>query len=179
MVGIAYGLTKKEARLHSFPDFALDPNAILFFFLPLLIYASGRHINVGAMRTRSGAIFLYALPGVILTSFLIGYPVSWILDIPLLRGMLFGAAIGATDPIAVGAIFQRFGLNKELDMLVEGESLFNDGTTVVLFTLISALVLTNASFEFGGALGKFVYAVGLSVPIGLACGWIASKMLHA
>jgi CPA1 family monovalent cation:H+ antiporter len=179
LVGISYGLLEKEVGTLAWPNLVLDPNAILFFFLPLLIYASGRHVDVSAMRAKAWPIMLYAFPGVILTSVLIGFPVAWALDIHYLHGMLFGAAIGATDPIAVGAIFQKFSMNKQLDMLVEGESLFNDGTTVVLFSLLSSLVILGSEFNFSSAVGEFVYAVGLSIPIGLVSGWLASKVLKS
>jgi CPA1 family monovalent cation:H+ antiporter len=178
LLGITYGLVKKKGEFSAWPDLVLDPNAILFFFLPLLIYASGRHVNVSAMKANGVLIALYALPGVILTSVLIGFPIAWALDINYLHGMLFGAAIGATDPIAVGAIFQKFTLNKKLDMMVEGESLFNDGTTVALFTLLSAIVLYGSEFNLLPAVGKFSYAILLSIPIGLSVGWLASKTLE-
>ena len=178
LLGIAYGLTKKHGEFTEWPDLTLDPNAILFFFLPLLIYASGRHVNVSAMKFSGIAITIYALPGVIASSVLIGFPVAWALDIHYLHGMLFGAAIGATDPIAVGAIFQKFALNKKLDMLVEGESLFNDGTTVALFSLLSAIVLYGSEFNFVNAAGTFTYAILLSIPIGILAGWLASKTLQ-
>lgn len=177
LVGITYGLIKKVGEYAQWPDLVLDPNAILFFFLPLLIYASGRHVNVLAMKANGVLIALYALPGVILTSVLIGFPLAWALNINYLHGMLFGAAIGATDPIAVGAIFQKFTLNKKLDMLVEGESLFNDGTTVALFTLLSAIVLYGSEFNLLPAIGQFSYSLLLSIPIGLLVGWLAAKTL--
>mgnify|MGYP000025748720 FL=1 len=178
LLGIAFGLTKKEGDFTHWPDLILDPNAILFFFLPLLIYAGARHVNVKAMKANTAAIVLYAFPGVILSSVLIGFPVAWALNIHYLHGMLFGAAIGATDPIAVGAIFQKFSLATKLDMLVEGESLFNDGTTVALFSLLSGIVLYNEAFLLSSAIGSLAYAILLSVPIGLAAGWFTSKTLQ-
>mgnify|MGYP003665216834 CR=1 FL=1 len=179
LLGIAYGLTKKEGGFTDWPALALDPNAILFFFLPLLIYASGRHVDVIAMKANSVAITLYALPGVILSSVIIGFPISWALNLHYLHGMLFGAAIGATDPIAVGAIFNKFALNQKLSMLVEGESLFNDGTTVALFSLLSAIVLYGNEFRLLSAAGTFTYAILLSIPIGIVGGWLASRTLQA
>lgn len=177
LLGIAYGLLKKHGDFHNWPALKFDPDLILFFFLPLLIYASGRHVDVRAMRANTVAILLYAVPGVIATAFLIGLPVAWVLGIPALHGLLFGAAIGATDPIAVGSVFSRFGLNRQLDMLVEGESLFNDATTVVLFTLLFTLAIEQHSVALLDAGGKLLYAVGLAVPMGMAAGWFTSKVL--
>lgn len=177
LLGIAYGLLKKHGGFLSWPALDFDPDVILFFFLPLLIYASGRHVDAQAMRANTGAILFYAVPGVIATAFLIGLPLAWALGIPALHGILFGAAIGATDPIAVGSVFQRFGLTPKLEMLVEGESLFNDGTTVVVFTLLFALVIEQQEFVLVDAAGKLLYAVGLAIPIGLAVGWFTSKVL--
>ncbi len=177
LAGIAYGLTKRMGEFEAWPQLILNADSILFFFLPLLIFASGRHLNLRIMRSRSDAIFLFAIPGVILTTFLIGIPVALTLDIPLGHGLLFGAAIGATDPIAIGAIFKQFSIPEELNMLVEGESLFNDGTTVVLFSLISAIVLSGSPFSLGNAFLSFLYSVGVAIPMGLSAGWLGVKVL--
>lgn len=178
LIGIAYGLLKKEGGFDDWPDWVLNPNAILFFFLPLLIYASARHVSVKDMRASAVPIIVYALPGVLLSSVLIGLPIAWMLNIHYTHGMLFGAAIGATDPIAVGAIFQKFTLNKKLDMLVEGESLFNDGTTVALFSILVGVVLMGDVLSPTVAIGKLSYSILLAIPIGLGVGWFAAKILQ-
>ncbi|MFX5705797.1 cation:proton antiporter, partial [Acinetobacter baumannii] len=64
--------------------------------------------------------------------------------ISLTIGMLFGAIVSATDPVSVVALFRRIGMPKRLTMLLEGESLFNDGTAVVLFKIVLLIVLSGS-----------------------------------
>ena len=123
-------------------------------------------------------IGLYAVVGVLSSTFLIGLPLSYVLDIPILHGLFFGAALAATDPVAVGAIFHRFKMPEKLELIVEGESLFNDGTTVVLFQLLAGLVLAGAVFNFSETGMTFGWAVLAAFPLGLALGWMAAKILR-
>ena len=89
--------------------------------------------------------------------------------------MVFAALIAATDPIAVVALFKTLGVPKRLAVLVEGESLLNDGTAVVFFTLILGVV-TGGTSSIGGAVLDFVRVVGLGTLIGVIVGYLASKL---
>jgi len=98
------------------------------------------------------------------------------IGMPLMAALLFGAMISATDPISVVALFRKLGMHKRLTMILEGESLFNDGTAVVLFKLILALVIANAQFSITETIGSFLMVVIGGGVIGCALGYAASKI---
>jgi CPA1 family monovalent cation:H+ antiporter len=93
------------------------------------------------------------------------------------EGLVFASLIAATDPIAVVALFKSLGAPKRLTVLVEGESLLNDGTAVVVFTLILSFVLGKPTSVAHAAL-DFVRVVGMGVLIGTAVGYAASVVIH-
>lgn len=148
IIGLGAGLTAKFTAFDLIPYALFSLGVILVGILPLLIFASGRKIRPAVLKADALEISYLALPGVVLTAVLFGWSMSWILDIPLLPGLVLGAAIGASDPAAVVSIFQRFGLPERLNLIVEGESLFNDGTTVVVFSVITGLALEEGSSIF-------------------------------
>lgn len=178
IVGFIYGIVLKEWDIQNLPHFNLDPQIIILVILPLLIFASGRLINLNDLKSSAVPISFFATIGVVVTSFLIGAPIAWMLNIPLLHGLLIGAAAGATDPAAVASIFHNFKIPERLALLVEGESLFNDGTTVVFFALISSLVLSEQTFSLVDSVGVFVWAILAALPLGALFGWIGAKILN-
>ncbi len=175
--GMMYGTFARITEYAYLPKINLSPDLVLFGLLPLLIFASGRLIKPQTLKEESVPVGLYAVGGVIATACLTGLPLSYVLDLPLLHAMLFGSAFAATDPIAVGAIFKRFKMPEKLDLIVEGESLFNDGTTVVLFHLMAALAIWGVGFNLQESGLTFVWAVLAAFPLGWLLGWIAAKIL--
>jgi CPA1 family monovalent cation:H+ antiporter len=178
IAGIIYGITLKNFHLERFPSFNLDPDIIVLVILPLLIFSSGRLINLKFLKSESMTIGLFATVGVIATSFLIGLPISWILGIPLIHGLLIGAAAAATDPAAVASIFHNFTIPERLSLVVEGESLFNDGTTVVLFGLIGSLAFGGEVFNLTSSLAVFVWAIVAALPLGVLIGWLGALVAN-
>ena len=120
-------------------DFQLTPELILGLLVPPLIFEAAFHLNIGALRRNLLTILTFAILGVILTTFMVGGLVSWGTQIPLPAAILFGSLIAATDPVAVIALFRSIGVPKRLQVLLEGESLLNDGTAIVIFTLASEI----------------------------------------
>lgn len=94
-----------------------------------------------------------------------------------MHGLVFGALIASTDPIAVVGLFKSLGAPKRLAVLVEGESLLNDGTAVVLFTLILGIA-QGQEVSTGAAVLDFVKVVGMGVLIGVAMGFAVSKVIQ-
>mmetsp|Transcript_35226 Transcript_35226/g.64351 ORF Transcript_35226/g.64351 Transcript_35226/m.64351 type:complete len:874 (-) Transcript_35226:113-2734(-) len=114
-----------------------DPHLLLFCFLPPLVFSEAMNLNVTLVKRCFWQCMILAGPGVVLGTGMIAVvgkymlPYGW--DWP--TSLLFGSILSATDPVAVVAIFNSLGVSPRLTMLVSGESLFNDGTAIVLFQL--------------------------------------------
>lgn len=164
----------------------LTPELILSLFIPPLVFEAAFHLEFKSLRENWLPIVGLAIPGVLLTTFIVGAIVSWGVGISLSSGLVFGALIAATDPVAVVSLFKALGAPKRLTTLVESESLFNDGTAIVLFKLILAVAISAVAGNNGDAHGSFdilsatvdfvrVSAGGLLIGIGL--GWIIAQII--
>jgi CPA1 family monovalent cation:H+ antiporter len=167
-------------------DFELTPELILSLFIPPLVFEAAFHLEFKSLRENWLPIVSLAIPGVLVTTFIVGAIVSWGVGISLTSGLVFGALIAATDPVAVVSLFKALGAPKRLATLVESESLFNDGTAIVVFKLLLAVALSAAvgnageareSFDFLTATVDFfrVSAGGLLVGVGL--GWVIAQII--
>jgi monovalent cation:H+ antiporter, CPA1 family len=115
------------------------------------------------------AVLVLAVPGVILTALIVGGLLSLTTPLALPVAMVFGALISATDPVAVVAMFRTLGVSKRLAVLVESESLLNDGTAIVVFNLALAVALTG-HFDLIQSLGDFIRSAIGGTLVGLALG---------
>ena len=154
----------------------LTPELILALFVPPLVFEAAFHLNFRDLQRSLPAILLLAVPGVIFTTVIVG-GILWFgarLSFPL--ALVFGALIAATDPVAVVALFRTLGVPKRLAVLIEGESLFNDGTAIVIFNLMLVVALSG-HFNVMESLGKFLsVSIGGTV-VGLVLGWLISLLI--
>jgi monovalent cation:H+ antiporter, CPA1 family len=144
-------------------------DALLFIFLPPLIFEAAWSIDPAALRRTAIRVVLLALPGVVLVTGAIGFGIALTGQLPLAAAMLFGAIVSATDPVAVIAIFRRLHVPVDLMTIVEGESIANDGVAIVLYAL--ALAFASGAVE-NSVLAASVHAVVAivgGIVIGLAC----------
>ena len=123
---------------------------LLDVMLSMLLFAGAMHVNLRDLNQEKVPVLLFATLGVLISTFIVGALVFGAaalvgLNIPFLHCLLFGALISPTDPIAVIAILKEANVNKSLELKIEGESLFNDGVGVVVFT--SILLLTGMGME--------------------------------
>jgi Na+:H+ antiporter len=161
----------------------LTRELLFSLFLPGLLFEAAFHIEFREIWRNRLTITGLAVPGVVAAMVLTAVALPPVADaLQFVQGfgwrhaLVFGALIAATDPIAVVALFRRLGAPKRLTVLTEGESLFNDGTAIVFFTLALGL------FEGQGASGRgllldFVSIVGVGVLIGVAVGFAVSQVL--
>ena len=167
----------------------LDPTLILALFVPPLIFEAAFHIQFRDLRENLTPIMALAIPGVLISTFLVGFIVSKGVGLNLTTGLLFGALISATDPVAVVSLFRSLGAPKRLTTIVEGESLFNDGTAVVIFKILTVVVVGGATAHGGAESGAqetfnllqaivqfLIVAVG-GLAVGGALGWIISILI--
>lgn len=157
-------------------EITVTPELILSLFLPPLVYEAAFQLDLNKLRKNLSTIGLLAIPGVILTMLIVGGIISWGTTLSLGMALVFGALVAATDPVSVVAIFRQIGAPKRLEVLLEGESLFNDGTAIVLFNLAVAAVLTG-KFSLLDGLIDFTRVAGGGVLIGLLSGWLVSRLI--
>lgn len=153
----------------------LTPEIIFVLFLPPLLFESAINIEIKTLKENFWPILLLAVIGVAAATAITGFAVHHLLGLPVLTALLFGALITATDPVSVIALFRELGVSKRLLVIVEGESLFNDGTAAVAFQLILASILTGA-FDPVTGLRQFLVVVLGGILVGLLVSYAASKI---
>jgi CPA1 family monovalent cation:H+ antiporter len=178
LAGLALGATRIVDGVH------LTKDLLYAVFLPGLVFEAAFHIELSEFRKNARAILTLAVPGVLVaigaTSTLLVATSSFA---PVAGGfgwphaLVFAALIAATDPIAVVALFKTLGAPPRLALLVEGESLVNDGTAIVLFTIVYGAVHGGDVRVAAGAI-EFVEIVGLGLAIGAVIGFIATHVIR-
>ncbi|MCO5555571.1 hypothetical protein L7F22_009116 [Adiantum nelumboides] len=152
----------------------ISPSLILFVFLPALLFESSFAMEIHQIKRCLVQMVLLAGPGVVISTFCTGtlihyiFPYHWSWSI----SFLLGGLLSATDPVAVVALLKELGASKKLKTLIEGESLINDGTAIVIFRLFLELVL-GESFN-AGTVVVYLSRVALGgVALGAAFGLVS------
>lgn len=172
VVLVVFGLAAGTAGLR--PGFAVDRDLILHVFLPLLLFEAALHVDLGVLRDTWVPIALLAIPGVVVSMLLVGAALRLGIGLALAPAMLLGALVSATDPVAVLATLRRLKMPHRLLMLVEGESVLNDATALVLFTLLLP-VAQGGSFDALAVGGRFLFVLVGGIAIGAAAGWLGAR----
>lgn len=150
----------------------IDPHLILYLFLPTLIFESAYSMEPHLFFRIAPQIVLLAIIGLIISMLLSAFAVSWLLSWGMGVALLFGALISATDPVAVVALLKEKSSRKRLETLIEGESLLNDGTAIVFFSLFYGFALgTTTEIKLLPVVGEFLWVVASGLFIGAAIGW--------
>ncbi|WP_432459754.1 cation:proton antiporter domain-containing protein [Agarivorans sp. QJM3NY_25] len=154
---------------------SIDPHLILFMFLPTLIFESAFAMETHLFRRIFSQIALLAVPGLMLAMLATAGLVHAVLplDWSWALCLLFGALISATDPVAVVALLKEVSSRKRLETLIEGESLLNDGTAIVLFSLFLGLLSHTESLTFFEGVNEFFRVVLAGLLLGLTIGYLA------
>lgn len=171
-------------------DFQLTPELVLFVFIPTLVFESSISLNARQVSRNIWPILTLAIPGLLISTGIIGlifYLLSnHVLSIEMdwMVALLLGAILSATDPVAVVSIFRQLGVPERLTVLVEGESLFNDATSLVLATILIGLLVSgdfSSQVLFDGHAEFFVVFSGgilvglvLALMTGFALGQVES-----
>ncbi len=177
LFGVGYGILSKEI-LPGLPVIKLTPDIILYIFLPVLIFDASRKLNLNIALRESAPAVLLAVPGILVSMYVMAVPIRLITHMPWTDILFFTAIMSATDPVAVSAIFKQFPIPERLKTLIEGESLLNDGTTVILFMLISGKVIEGREFFFRQGVAGFALSVAGAVLLGAFTGFIGAGVMH-
>ncbi|RWX56073.1 cation:proton antiporter [Photobacterium chitinilyticum] len=155
----------------------ITSEVVFFVFLPALIFESALNINARHLMTDIGPILLLAILGLLISTMLVGVFVWSVSGLSLVACLLLGAIVSATDPVAIVAIFKNLGAPKRLTILVEGESLFNDATAIVLFTILVTILLGNTEAGIISAAGNFLEVFFGGILVGLFASWLVASLI--
>ena len=152
--------------------------------LNFLLFAGGIHINIKDLKEQFGPVVMFSTVGVIISTFAVGFGVYYLLpyagiQMPLIYCLVFGALISPTDPVAVLSILKQANVSKSLETKVAGESLFNDGMAVVVFTVVLQLAIgteVDLNIENVGLL--LLREAGGGLLLGVLLGLSASRAMR-
>lgn len=161
----------------------IDPHLLLYVFLPILIFEAAFAMDLHTFKRSAGNSVILAVPGILIALVLSACMVFGLdyFDLGLSGwgnwslALMFGAVISATDPVAVVALLKDLGASKKLGTLIEGESLLNDGTAIVIFMVFFAALSGNVS-DTNGVIQFLIVSFG-GIGIGLIIGWVMLKWI--
>lgn len=152
--------------------------ALMEGMLSFLLFAGALHVDLGMLLKRKWAVLAMATVGVLISTLIVGYAFRALtlylgLDVPLAWCLVFGALISPTDPVAVLGILKLARVPPSLEAKVAGESLFNDGVGVVVFSILVGIALGAEEFSLFHAGELFLVEALGGALLGLILGWIA------
>ncbi|HEX6663179.1 MAG TPA: Na+/H+ antiporter [Gaiellaceae bacterium] len=158
------------------PTLELPPQVVLIAVLPPLLYSSAFFTSLRDLRANAVAIGMLAVGLVIATMTVVAVVAhEWVDNMSWSAAFVLGAIVSPTDPIAATAIMRRLGVPRRVVTVVEGESLVNDGTALVLLR-VAVTAAVSGAFSFWNASWHFLWAVVGGVGIGLAVGFLVAAV---
>ena len=170
-----------EASLLDQIDF---PVVVLKGMLSMLLFAAALHIDYSELQSNRWYVAALAVVGTVASTLLIGMAL-WLalpwagLHLPLTYCLIFGALISPTDPIAVAAIIRSAGAPRSVDIVIGGESLFNDGIGVVLFTILLGTAAGGEGPDWGHGAVLLAREAGGGIAFGLILGYVTYRLLRS
>ena len=169
LAGLAAAAFRPDLRL------GITPGLVLAVLIPGLVFEAAYRLKWSVLRAELGLISVLAIPGVAISAAIVAGVLSVTTGLPFELAFVVGAMAAATDPIAVVATFRRLGAPDRLATLVEGESLLNDGTGLVLFALTVRTV--GGLVDPASALASFVATILVSGAVGIVGGVVAGRLI--
>jgi monovalent cation:H+ antiporter, CPA1 family len=184
IVGFVVGL------LSFLPHEHIDPNLVLYVFIPALLFEGAWNAELDRLEADWLPIALLAIPGMVLSLLVVAVVLHFGIGLEWLLALLVGAIVAPTDPVAIIALFQQLGVPDRLRTLVEGESIFNDGTGGAAYELILAVLLPTLGLAeasgttsflntpFLGIAGEVLWLIFGGLLLGIGVGWVASHLVR-
>ncbi|MFZ9239433.1 MAG: cation:proton antiporter [Burkholderiaceae bacterium] len=177
--GIDFGLQQQMEGMLKAIDFS---NVLMQGMLSLLLFAGALHIDLSELKAYRWQVLGLAFFSTLLSTFIVGLAAYVALpllgiQLPLIYCLLFGALISPTDPIAVMGILKSAGIPKNLELVIAGESLFNDGVGVVIFSILMGMLMMGKVPSFDEGLGLLTREAGGGLLYGLILGYITFRLL--
>jgi CPA1 family monovalent cation:H+ antiporter len=154
-------------------DLEVPPAIAVTILLPGLVFEAAYRLDAAELRRTFGGVALLAVPGVIVVAAVVAVVLHNAAGLPLVQAFIVGAIVAATDPVAVVATMRQLKAPKRLVTLIDAESLFNDGTAVLVYA-IGLGALSEGHTLSDDAL-TFVVGIVASVAIGAAAGWLIAR----
>ncbi|MEM1369177.1 MAG: sodium:proton antiporter [Cyanobacteria bacterium P01_H01_bin.15] len=182
VIGVGLGVLASQVEGFAFlQSIRLSHDLILFIFVPPLIFESALNLDARLLWRNIVPVLTLAGPGLLVSTGIVGGLLGWLTPLTYPQAFLFGSLISATDPVAVIALFKELGVPKQLNILVEGESLFNDATAIVVFEIILGIVELG-DFEPSAAITEgaiaFVTAFAGGLLLGAIVGIVADLIIR-
>ncbi|HLH74721.1 MAG TPA: cation:proton antiporter [Chloroflexota bacterium] len=159
--------------LRVLPAETLNPDLVLWVLLPPLLFEAAFTIRWDTLLRVGLAVLIFATLGVLLAGFITAAIIVFVLHLPVEVAVLFGVLVSATDPVAVVALFRQMPVPSQLRTFIEGESMLNDGTVVVLGRVL-ALFFVGGQLSVSAVVGDFIGIALGGLGIGVLVGLIAS-----
>lgn len=176
VIGLALSFIPYFSELHISKDMVFE------VFLPALLFTAAYQFPLKQLKENWGIIAVLSTLGLIVTAVLLGASIYWIsgffASLSFTGALLLAAILIPTDPVSVTSILKESTGAEQIADVVEGESMVNDGTSIVLFTVFLSMFQTGNGFSVGKFLGEFLLVSAGGVAIGLLLGWILSKVVH-
>ncbi|HAG83476.1 MAG TPA: sodium:proton antiporter [Cyanobacteria bacterium UBA12227] len=166
LVIVGLGLAFIDVRLVT-----LSPELILLIFLPPLLFEAAWNLEWSKLKRDLIPISFYAVLGVVISVAGVAFALNKVAGISLAIALLVGASVSATDPVSVIALFRELGVGKRLTILMEGESLFNDGIAVVAFSFLVGFSLGTQEAGVPVLVARFLTFVGIGIGLGSLIGF--------
>lgn len=164
------------------PDVALDPEIVLFIFIPALLFEGAWNISVSVLLKNWLAILLLAVPGLLISLAVVAGALHFGAGLTWIEAILLGAIISPTDPVAVVGLFKQLRVGERMRTIIEGESLFNDGVGAAVYTIVLGLLLMEtgsaAQSVSGWQIGLETVWLFIGGPIlGFILGYLISRLV--
>ncbi|HEU4717816.1 MAG TPA: sodium:proton antiporter [Bacteroidia bacterium] len=172
------GYIRAQLSVIDFSEFLLG------ILLSFLLFAGSLHVNMQLLKESAKSVIAFSTLGVVVSTLLTGTVLYFLLKIsgletPFVLCLLFGSLISPTDPIAVMGILKKSGVPKPVEIMITGESLFNDGIGVVIFATIMQSASGGAGVSFGSVAWLFAQEAAGGILTGLLIGYAGYRLMKS